>query len=92
MLDRVEHYVRQKPLPWQVKTLLPGLFRVLPNHDTSMLAIALASVIRGIRIVSKEILRESSAQPVLHFEGMDMLILGDKLIYSMRASGARTIM
>jgi len=91
VLDRVEHYVRQQPLPWRLKDLLSGLFRILPNHDPSMLATALASVIRGVRIASEEISRESSAQPVLHFEGRDVLIIGDNLVYLMRASGAGTI-
>jgi len=87
VLDRIEHYVRQAPLPWQVRALLPGLFNLLPNHDPSMLAILLASVIRGLRIASESILRESAAQPILRFEGRDVLILDDRLVYLMRASG-----
>jgi len=55
-LDRIEYYVRRAPLPWQVRTLLPGLFNVMPSHDQAMLAISLTSVIRGIRISAKVIL------------------------------------
>jgi len=87
ILDHIEHYVRQAPLPWRVRALLPRLFRILPNLDTSMLAISLASVIRGIRIASESILRESAAQPILRFEGRDVLILEDRLVYLMNASG-----
>jgi len=92
VLDRIEHYVRQKPLPWQVKALLPGLFRMMPEHEPSMLVIALSSIIRGIRIASEEIIRDSSSQPILQFEDRNVLILGDKLVYSMRASGAGPVL
>jgi len=52
-----------------------------------MLAIALTSVIRGIRIASEDILSESAAQPTLRFEGRDMMILEDRLVHLLRASG-----
>jgi len=87
VLDRIEHYVRQAFLRWQVRTLLPGLFNILPSHDPSMLAISLTSVIRGISIAPDAILRKSAAQPILRFEGRDVLILEDRLVYLMKASG-----
>jgi len=45
VLNRIEHYVRHQSLPWQVRTLLPGIFNLLPSHDPAMLAIATTSVI-----------------------------------------------
>jgi len=52
-----------------------------------MLAISLSSVIRGIRIASESILRDFAAQPILKFEGRDVLILEERLVYLMWASG-----
>jgi len=87
VLNRIKHYVRHAPLPWQVRTLIPGLFHLLPSHDPAMLAIALMSVIRGIRIASEAILSESAAHPTLRFEGRDVMVLDDRLIHLLRASG-----
>jgi len=50
--------VHRAPLPCQVRTLLPDLFNLLPNHDPAMLAIALTFVIRGKKIAAEAILRE----------------------------------
>jgi len=87
VLDRIEHFVRQSPLPWQVRGLLPGQFNLMPDHDEAMLAISLTSVIRGLRIAAESILRESAAQPTLRFEDRDVLMLDDRLLYLMRARG-----
>jgi len=92
VLNRIEHYVRRAPLPWQVRTLLPGLFNLLPSHDPAMLAIALTSVIRGIRIASKAILSESAAHSTLKFEGRDVMVFEDRLVHLLRASGVGPVM
>jgi len=79
--------VHRAPLPWQVRTLLPGLFNIMPNHDSAMLAISLTSVIRGIRISAEVILGESAAQPSRRFEGRDVMVLEDRVVHLLRASG-----
>jgi len=52
-----------------------------------MLAIALTSVTRGIRICAEVILGESAAQPTLRFAGRDVMILEDRVVHLLRASG-----
>jgi len=53
-----------------------------------MLAIALTSVLRGIRLSADIILGESAAQPTLRFEGRDVMVLEDRVVHLLRASGA----
>jgi len=90
-LDRIEWYVRRSPKPWQTRQLLPGLFRLMPGHDLSMLTVALMSIIRGIRPSADVILEESAAQPSMVYMDRHVMVLEDRVVHLLRACGSEPV-
>jgi len=91
MLDHIESYVKRSPKPWQTRKLLPGLFRILPDHDKATLTVAFMSIIRGARLAAEIILEESAAQPSIVYMGSDVMILEDRVVHLLRGSGTEPV-
>jgi len=90
-LDLIELYVRRSPKPWQARQLLPGLFRLMPGHDLSLLTVALMSIIRGVRLSADIILEESVAQPSMVYMDRDVMLLEDRVVHLLMASGSEPV-
>jgi len=61
-LDHMESYVFCAPMPWRVHALVPGLLRLLPDHDPAMLVSSLTSYLRGVKASADITLRTSASQ------------------------------
>jgi len=91
MLDRIESYVQRSPIPRQTRSLLPGLIRFLPGYDPATLTVALTTMIQGVRLSAEVILDECAAQLPLRFEGRDVMMLEDRVVHLLRASGSEPV-
>jgi len=63
----------------------------MPGYDLSMLTVALMSIIRGVRLSAEIILEESAAQPFMVYMDRDVMILEDRVVHLLRASGSEPV-
>jgi len=86
----MDTYIQAAPLPWKVKTILPGLMDFLPGYSKIMLATALISYLRGAKTSADIIVRNSVARAPVRCQGQDVIPLDGRSSALLRASGLDT--
>jgi len=90
VLDAMDNYIQASPLPWKLKSILPGFMDFMPKYSSSMLATHLITYLRGARVAADIIVRLSSTRGPITCKGYDLVPLDGRSSALLRISGMDT--
>jgi len=73
VLDAMDNYDQASPLPWKLKSILPGLLDFMPRYSRGMLATHLITYLRGARVAADIIVRTSSTRGPIRCKGYNLV-------------------
>jgi len=86
----IDNYVQASPLPWKLKSILPGLMDFMPRYSRGMLATHLITYLRGARVAADIIVRTSSTRDPIRCKGYDLVPLDGRSSAILRIRGMDT--